>query len=369
MKNDENSSPEIAVVAGAKKIKVLIVDDAAFMRKAILNMLESDPMIEVVGTAANGQEGLEQIARLKPDVVTLDIDMPIMDGITSIRHIMIKSPVPVVVLSSLFSDGAITFDALRLGVVDFIPKPSGAVSTDIDRSRQQLIDRIKLASEVNLENVRRVRLPCWESRDELERYGYRPLNYLLALGTTLSGPNTIIRLLANLPPTLPAAVVVVVEMAPEILKAFVERFDMLVPWEVCPARDGMRLEAGVCYISSCRRSVKVRKQVDGVAALQEITDSSEPLNQLFTSAAEVFRQNTVGILLTGIGIDGAEGLARIQENSGITMAQDTQTCVYPNLTDNAIKQGAVSKILDESELPQAIITIMAGERSADDCCL
>jgi two-component system chemotaxis response regulator CheB len=117
----------------ARKIKVLIVDDASFMRKAILNMLKVDPQIEVVGTASNGQEGLDKIRELKPDVVTLDIDMPIMDGITSIRHIMIKSPVPVVVLSSMFSDGAITFDALRLGVVDFIPKPSGAVSTDIDR--------------------------------------------------------------------------------------------------------------------------------------------------------------------------------------------------------------------------------------------
>ena len=126
MTNEKNSSPELLAEATvAKKIKVLIVDDAAFMRKAILSMLESDAQIEVVGTAANGKEGLEQIAKLQPDVVTLDIDMPVMDGITSIRHIMIKSPVPVVVLSSLFSDGAITFDALRLGVVDFIPKPSG----------------------------------------------------------------------------------------------------------------------------------------------------------------------------------------------------------------------------------------------------
>jgi len=362
MTNEKNSSPELLAEATvAKKIKVLIVDDAAFMRKAILSMLESDAQIEVVGTAANGKEGLEQIAKLQPDVVTLDIDMPVMDGITSIRHIMIKSPVPVVVLSSLFSDGAITFDALRLGVVDFIPKPSGAVSTDIDSSRQHLIDRIKLASEINLENVRRVRLPQWDSRDGLERYGYRPLEYLLALGTTLSGPNTIIRLLANLPPTLPAAVVVVVEMAPKILSAFVERFNMLVPWEICVVRDGMTLKQGVCYISSCQRSVRVQKQSDGTISLQSVENSSEPLNQLFVSAADVFQQNAVGILLTGIGTDGAEGLARIQEMSGVTMAQDTQTCVYPNLTDNAIKQGAVNTILDESELPQAIISIISGK--------
>ncbi|MEA3333575.1 MAG: chemotaxis protein CheB [Pseudomonadota bacterium] len=341
-----------------KKIKVLIVDDAAFMRKAIFNMIEGDAQIEVVGTARNGQEGLEQIEKLHPDVITLDIDMPIMDGITSIRHIMIKSPVPVVVLSSLFNDGTITFDALRLGVVDFIPKPSGAVSTDIDRSRQHLIDRIKLASEVNMSNIRRVRLPQWEMNKNLDHYGYRPLDYLLALGTTLSGPNTIVRLLANLPPTLPAAVVVVVEMSPKILSAFIERFDMLVPWEICEAQDGIQLKQGVCYLSSYQNSIRVQTLPDGTYGLKKAETTYEPLNQLFTSAADAFQQNTIGVLLTGIGTDGAEGFAYIQKMSGVTLAQNTQTCVYPNLTDNAIKRGTVNTVLDETELPQAIISIM-----------
>ncbi len=350
---DKTTSEE----AKKKKIKVLIVDDAAFMRKAIFNMIEGDEQIEVVGTARNGQEGLEQIEKLHPDVVTLDIDMPVMDGITSIRHIMIKSPVPVVVLSSLFNDGAITFDALRLGVVDFIPKPSGAVSTDIDRSSQELIDRIKLASEVNLGNIRRVRLPQWEIKN-LDIYGYQPLDYLLALGTTLSGPNTIVRLLANLPPTLPTAVVVVVEMSPKILSAFVKRFNVLVPWEICEAKDGMQLKQGVCYLSSCQKSVRVQTLPDGTICLNEVENGNEPLNQLFTSAADVFRQNTIGVLLTGIGTDGADGFAHIQKMSGVTLAQNTQTCVYPNLTDNAIKRGTVNMILDETELPQAIVSIM-----------
>ncbi len=344
-----------------RTIKVLIVDDAAFMRKAISSMLEDDPLIEVVGTAANGQEGLEQIEKLNPDVVTLDIDMPIMDGITSIRHIMIESPVPVVVLSSLFSDGAITFDAMRLGVVDFIPKPSGAVSTDIDRSRKHLIDRIKLASEVNLGNIRRVRLPRTETGKNLEYYAYQPLDYLLVLGTTLSGPNTIIRLLANLPPSLPTAVVVSLEMSPKVLSAFVERFDTLVNWEICEARDEMQLKQGHCYISSIHNKVQVQTGSDGNIYLRTAETETEPLNQLFSSAADVFQQNTIGILLTGIGTDGAEGCAHIQKLSGITMAQNTQTCVYPNLTDNAIKSGCVNTVLNETKLPQAIISVMTAE--------
>ena len=344
-----------------RMIRVLIVDDAAFMRKAISSMLKDDPQIVVVGTASNGQEGLEQIEKLHPDVITLDIDMPIMDGITSIRHIMIKSPVPVVVLSSLFSDGAITFDAMRLGVVDFIPKPSGAVSTDIDRSRKHLVDRIKLASEVNLGNIRRVRLPRIENGKNLEPYTYQPLDYILALGTTLSGPNTIIRLLANLPTTLPTAVVVSLEMSPKVLSAFIERFDTLVNWEICEAKDGIPLKQGCCFISSSQNNVRVKTDPAGTISLRKTENDKEPLNQLFTSAADVFQENTIGILLTGIGTDGADGCAHIQKLSGVTMAQNTQTCVYPNLTDNAIKQGCVNTVLDETALPQAIISVMTTE--------
>ncbi|MDJ0720000.1 MAG: chemotaxis protein CheB [Desulfobacterales bacterium] len=347
--------------ATAEEIKVLVVDDAAFMRKAIVDVLATDSRLRIVGTARNGQEGLELIKALDPDVVTLDIDMPIMDGLTSIRHIMIESPVPVVVLSSLFSDGAITFDALRLGVVDFIPKPSGAVSTDIEQSRQQLIDRIKLASAVNLDNIRRVRLNRWDRQAHFpDLYGYHPLEYLLTLGTTLSGPNTVIRMLANLPPTLPAAVVAVQEISPKIIGAFVEQFDASVPWRIREARDGMPIEQGTCYISSYQNAVRVATNSEGTPCLQSAGPDAVPLDMLFTSAAEVFQQNTVGVLLTGIGNDGAEGFGQIRECSGVTLAQDTQCCVYPNLTHNAIQQGTVDIVLDEIELPQAISSIMAG---------
>ncbi|MCK5916263.1 MAG: response regulator, partial [Deltaproteobacteria bacterium] len=268
-----------------KPIKVLIVDNAAFMRSAIFKMIECDPQIEVVGTACNGQEALEMIDKLQPDVVTLDVDMPVMDGITCTRHIMIESPVPVVILSSLFNDGAITFDALRLGVVDFIPKPSGAVSTDIERSRQHLIDRIKLASAVNLDNIRRVRLPLHDVNKDIDRYGYQPLDYILALGTTLSGPNAIIRLLANLSPALPTAIVVVVEISPEILSAFIERLDMAIPWEIYKAEDGIQLKQGACYISSYQEGVLLQSGPDGTICLTKGEDENEPLNQLFVSAA------------------------------------------------------------------------------------
>ena len=342
-----------------EKIKVLIVDDAAFMRKAIADVLGRDPEIEVVGTARNGLEGLKAIKTLRPDVITLDIDMPVMDGLTGIRHIMIESPVPIVILSSLFTDGAITFDALRLGVVDFIPKPSGAVSTDIEKSQSQLIDRIKLASSVNLENVRRVRLLSYDINERLSaRYGYAQLEYLLTLGTTLSGPNTVIRLLSNLPPRLPAAVVVVQEISPKIITAFARQFDASVPWRVRVAEDGLPIEQGTCYISSYERPVRIQATAGSGPCLSQVDEAAMPLDLLFSSAADVFHQNTIGVLLTGTGQDGARGFAQIRETEGVTLAQDTQCCVYPNLTHNAIHSGTVDIVLDELKLPQAIASIM-----------
>ncbi|MBN2705066.1 MAG: chemotaxis protein CheB [Deltaproteobacteria bacterium] len=343
-----------------EKIKVLIVDDAAFMRKAILDLLGTDAQIEVIGTARNGREALEQIDRLQPDVITLDIDMPIMDGLTGIRHIMIKCPLPIVVLSSLFNDGSITFEALRLGVVDFIPKPSGAVSPDIDRSRRQIIDRIKMASEVSLNNLRRVRLPRLEQKENFSRYSYQPLDYLVAIGTTLGGPNTIIRLLSSLAPTLPAALVVALELSPEIISAFVQRLDLLLPWEVCEVRDGLPLRSGVCYIGSCRQTIGLQNHDEKTITLKPGGEECEPLNRLFTAAAEGFQNHAVGVLLTGIGTDGADGLARIQKFSGVTIAQATESCVYPNLTENAIKRGTINLVLDEFELPQTLMSIING---------
>jgi len=341
------------------KLKVLVVDDASFMRKAVSDMLESDDGIQVIDSAKNGLEGLEKIKSLHPDVITLDIDMPIMDGLTAIRHIMIKSPVPIVVLSSLFADGAITFEALRLGVVDFVPKPSGAISEDINKAKQQIIDRVKIAVSVNRKNIRRARIPRWNVREGLgDRCGFQPLDYILTVGTSLSGPNTVIRLLSKLSPNLPAAVVVVQEISPRIISSFAEKFDEHVPWKVEVACDNMVLEQGICYICSNENSIRIQTNGNGEAGLKTNNGTDEPLNQLFSSAADVFGQNTIGVLLTGIGDDGADGFARIKEKSGVTIAQDVDCCVYPNLTDNAIKREIVNIVTDENNLSNEIESIM-----------
>ena len=341
-------------------IKVLVVDDALFMRKAISEILQSDNSLSVVGTARDGLDGLEKIRQLRPDVVTLDIDMPRMDGLAAVRHIMIESPVPVVVLSSLFSDGAVTFEALRLGVLDFVPKPSGGISEDMDKSRRRIIDRVKIAGNVNFENIRRVRMKAGDPDVNLSvKYGFHPLQYLITLGTSLSGPNTVIRLLTRLSPVLPAAMVVVQEIAPQILPSFVKRFNEHVPWTVMVAQDGQILEQGVCYICSNTQSVRIDRNESDQPCLRVGETVANPLDELFKTAAEVFREKSIGVLLTGIGDDGAEGFARIRDYSGQTIAQDCKCCVYPNLTHNAIEKGTVKTIVDETHLPGAIAASMS----------
>lgn len=344
----------------ADKIKVLVVDDASFMIKAVSEILNSDPDIEVVGSAKNGLQALEKIKELSPDVVTLDVDMPIMDGIRTTRHIMLECPVPVVMLSSLFSNGAITFEALRLGVVDFLPKPSGAISQDIHKAKQQIIDRIKMAIAVNIRNVHRVKVHPSNELNKLEDYygGFQPLDYILLIGTTLGGPNTSIRIFSELSPKLSTAAIVVQEISPKILPAFVKEFNKYTPWRICEAVDGCVLEAGVCYIASNEYLLTVTVNDNQEACLKVSKLVEKPLNKLFSSAAAVFGRHTIGVLLTGVGDDGSDGFFAIKEKLGTTIAQKSDTCVYPNLTRCAIERGLVDIVVEETKLSAEIETLI-----------
>ncbi|WP_417915755.1 chemotaxis protein CheB [Candidatus Electronema sp. JC] len=336
-----------------KKYKVLVVDDATFMTKAISDLLESDPEIEVIGVARNGLEGLKKIKELHPDVITLDIDMPVMDGLQAIRHIMIEAPVPIVVLSSLFSDGSITFEALRLGVVDFVAKPSGAISSDIHVAKQQIVDRIKLATAVNFQNIRRVRVRKNGASQTLPSAS-GSLRSLVVIGTSLTGPNSFIRLMTRLEGGLPAAAVILLEISPKILPAFIEKFNEFASWKIAMAEDGAVIEQGVCYIQSNLLAVTVDFTEYGDPCFRIGDPTEHPLDTLFVSAAEAFREKTVGVLLTGYGDDGSEGFAAIQKQGGRTIAQSVDSCVYPNLTDSAIKRNRVDMVVEESRLAETI---------------
>ncbi len=347
------------------KIKVLIVDDASFMVKALRDILDSDPKIEVVGSARNGKDAVEKIKKLHPDVITLDVDMPVMDGIQAIRHIMIECPVPIVMLSSLFAHGDITFEALRLGVVDFLPKPSGAISTDIHTQRVELVERVKLAASIKLHNVQRVKLNKVDAREDIaSRYQYQSLDYLITIGTTLGGPGSIIRLLSSLPQDVPAAIIATQDIEPKIIPEFVNEFDQYSPWKIEAGTSSTVLQQGVCYICSTRVPMVVSVNEQNEPVLVPSESSQAPLNALFSSAADVFENHTVGVMMTGHGDDGKAGFAAIQQHRGLTMAQETKTCVYPNLTQCAIDGGVVDKVVSINDLSSQLVNaVMQSEGS------
>jgi two-component system chemotaxis response regulator CheB len=342
------------------QIKVLIVDDSLFMRKAIGEIIASDPQLCVIGTAKDGADGLKKVKKLQPDVVVLDVDMPRMNGLSAVRHIMIQCPVPIVVFSSLFTYGEVTFEALELGVVDFIPKPSGMAPDNMKHLKQQIIDRVKIARGVNIENIRRVNTKS-NLPDRKLSYSTTPpaLDNIIAVGAGFSGTNSVIRLVSQLSSNLPGAIIASIEMSPKILSAFVEKFNTRVSWDVVKVEDGQEIKAGACYIGSNENTVHVVRNKNNTPCFRIDGKSTNPLNALFKSSVGIFNLNTIGVMLTGLGDDGADGFSRIQAYSGITFAQDTQYCVYPNLTQNAIDHGAVTHAVGEDRLPGAIENSLA----------
>jgi len=205
-----------------------------------------------------------------------------------------------------------------------------------------------------------VKLGHYDVKSDLaERYGFQSLEYVIVVGTTLGGPNTVINLMSKLSPNLPAAVVAVQEISPKILPGFVKKFDEHTPWRVEAAKEGTILEQGACYICSHNDPFVIGMAGGDGAFLKKNNSSEQPLDELFKAASDVFEQNTIGVLLTGIGDDGKNGFSSIKQKFGTTIAQDTETCVYPNLTQCAIESGVVDHVVDVNNLYQQIEAIIS----------
>jgi two-component system, chemotaxis family, protein-glutamate methylesterase/glutaminase len=325
-------------------VKTLVVDDAPMMRKVIQQILTKDDEIEVVGTAANGQECLEKILELQPDVVTLDIDMPVMNGLTTIKNIMVRYQIPIVIISSLVQDGYFAFEALRLGVMDFVPKPS-RVATESWADEEELVRmRVRLAATMQVNRMRRVRR---RKKTITPNATYQTLpSALVVMGTTLAGPNTIMHVVTQLSPDFPGAIIALQEIHPRVLIPFCACFNDISPLEVIPVTGPCPLRPGKVYMASTFKGLRLVRTEAGDELLLDVTDPDQmPINQLFSIAAESFGQNTCGVLLTGVGMDGAQGLGLIKAGGGLTIAQEQDCCVYPNLVENALRQDVVDVVM------------------------
>ena len=355
----------------SSRIKVLVVDDSAFMRKAIRNILESDSRIEVIGTARNGEDALEKLRELSPDVVTLDISMPHMDGLTALGHIMAENPLPVVMLSSLTQEGALeTFEALELGAVDFIPKPSGTISLDIDKQKNEIITKVKAAASVKLENIKRAKPEAVEQPPIVisKRKDYVAISEkTVAIGVSTGGPQTLMKIIPYLPGDLPASLLIVQHMPPSFTSAFAERLNQNSQLEIKEAEAGDIVEEGKGYLAPGDYHMTVVKRTLGKGTIIRL--SKEPSNVfhrpsvdvMMSSVAKVYGKNAVGVILTGMGSDGAKAMVELKKMGGKTIAQDEASSIIFGMPKAAIEMGCVDKVVSVWGMAQAIVRAVKGE--------
>ena len=350
-------------------IKILVVDDSAFMRKAISMMLESDPGIKVVGTARDGEEGVEKVRLLKPDLVTMDIEMPRMDGLAALREIMAKNPVPVMMVSSLTTAGAqATLEALDLGAVDFIPKQMSYVSLDIVKIKDELIAKIKdiarrkhiLMSRHIQRQFAQIARPSADTAAAQSSWVMSHTSFtppirkrqhqvgLIAIGSSTGGPPALQAVITKLPRNLPVGILIAQHMPPMFTKSLAERLNSLSTLTVREAQDGDNVEAGLVLIAPGGKQMTVKRR-GGVAY---VSVSDEPSNTLYkpcvdvmlNSVAEAYGVTTMGVVLTGMGNNGVVGMRLIKTKGGIVIAQDEQTCVVYGMPRSVIEAGIADHI-------------------------
>jgi two-component system chemotaxis response regulator CheB len=349
-----------------KKNRILVVDDSPYNRDVITGMLSSDPAIEVVGTASDGEEAIERVVRLKPDFITLDLEMPRMDGFTFLRWLMRSVPTPVIVISSKSDDKSV-IRALEFGAVDFLSKPIGK-GARIEDLKKDLVDKIrsfsgtgiemkKVASAVDiLEEAARVGPAIG---DKLTKRSGRSDFDMLAIGASTGGPPAIQAIITRLPGNFPAAVVVSQHMPPKFTKFFADRLDKLSALKVKEAEAGDLAVPGTVLIAPGGQHMAFERVKGGLrVVIEDISpeDKYTPsVDVMMRSAAMNYGKRVLGVLLTGMGNDGKEGMSLIKGMGGVTFAESQDTAVIFGMPRAAVKAGVVDKVLPLGKMASEIL--------------
>jgi len=354
----------------SERIRVLVVDDSALMRKLIPAILAREPAIEVVGTAMDGAFALKKIEELQPDVVTLDLDMPRMDGMETLRLIMRRAPLPVILFSTHSKEGGYaTLKALALGAVDFLAKPKDAAAGHLEQIADQLITKIKVAKRA----VGR-KLPAAVLEEKpAPKKGTRaalPPRRIIAIGISTGGPNALQFVLSQIPAEFQSTIIVVQHMPEGFTEMFAKRLDECCALEVQEARSGDLLLAGRVLICPGNRHIMVRRMPRGDMA---VLSDGPPVNGhrpsadvLFHSVSQEFGLTAVGVLMTGMGDDGAEGLGAIKAAGGMTVAQSEDTCVVSGMPRAAISKGYANKIIPLDGVAAFLMSNYGSERNPSE---
>jgi two-component system, chemotaxis family, protein-glutamate methylesterase/glutaminase len=351
-----------------KEIKVVIVDDSAFMRKSLSMMLESDPQIKVVATARDGKEGIEKIKEYNPDIVTMDVEMPGMDGLTALKIIMKEAPLPVLMISSLTSEGAqTTLDALNLGAVDFIPKELSYVSLDIAKIKEDLIAKVRhiVQSRGIQFRLQRIRSSHGKTQPPPQKKVQKSINVLpskklsaVVIGISTGGPSALLEVIPKLPAGFPIGIAIVQHMPPKFTASLAERLNGLSSLEVREAEDGDRVQPGVVLLAPGGQHMTFRRNGGGVIVRIDV----EPMNTLYrpsadimmTSAVEEFDGPLLGVIMTGMGKDGLEGLKRIKAKNGYVVAQDEESCVVYGMPKVVVDEGLADSVVNLDDMASTL---------------
>jgi two-component system chemotaxis response regulator CheB len=340
-------------------IKVLIVDDSALVRQVLAELLDADPAIKVVGSAADPFIARERIKALKPDVLTLDVEMPRMDGLTFIENLMRLHPMPVVMVSSLTAAGAeVTLQALELGAVDFVTKPKLGVADGLRAYGDELRAKVKAAAQARLPASRRGSGSAPPPVLRTGAIAYRTTDRLIAIGASAGGTEAIRVVLEQMPPDAPA-IVVTQHIPAEFSRAFAARMDRLSAMRVCEAQDGQQIVPGHVYIAPGGRHLEVARS--GARWHCRLTDD-EPVCRHRPSVEALFRsvlhsagRNAVAAILTGMGDDGARGLLALREAGIHTIAQDQATSLVWGMPGAAVKLGAACEVLPLERIAERLL--------------
>jgi two-component system, chemotaxis family, protein-glutamate methylesterase/glutaminase len=360
--------PHVSQGPNKSQIKVLIVDDSAFMRTALSRMVASDVGLCVVGTAASGIEALQKVASLDPDVITLDVEMPGIDGLETLRRIMVQFPRPVIMVSSAtVHEAEITLDTLEAGAFDYVPKHLSSTSLDVDHIREDLVVKIKAAAErraakdyFNLQRKppRAAQLPTRQSLSSPLPLRVAPV--IVAIGISTGGPKALQDILPTLPKDLPVPIVVVQHMPSGFTAPFAERLNKLGAISIREAADRESVRPGVVYLAPAGSHITVERTT-GSRTMIRLSEKPEKqshipsIDVMMQSVADAFGSLAMGIIMTGMGSDGTRGMEAIHHAGGLTVGQDEMSCAVYGMPRVCAEKGILDRVVPLSQIPYEIL--------------
>lgn len=355
-----------------KTIQVLVVDDSAFMRKLIVDFLQEEPSIEVIGTARNGIEAIEKVNKLRPDVITMDIEMPKMNGLDALAIINKQTPTPIIMLSSTTKIGAEnTIIAMQNGAIDFVTKPSGPISLDLIKVKEELIQKVKHASQVNMDKVCRPLVQTKLNKKPVESIlvpnhhnsWNQSRKKLICIGSSTGGPRALQEVITNLPDSIKAPILIVQHMPAGFTKSLANRLNSMSDITVKEAEDGDILEDGVAYIAPGNAHIQLNKHGSKVSIS---LDHSPPIKGhrpsvdfMFQSVSKLSEYDKIAVILTGMGSDGSKGLIELKNNGNVkAIAESENSCIVFGMPKSAIATNLVDEIKDLEQISNTIMKYM-----------